>query len=60
LNLKYNTLENIFSNNLLNKIYNNKWNSNFESGKLLQCSEICGKPNSVDIVYGNKKQKSVI
>ena len=59
-NLNYNTLENIFSNNLLNKIYNNKWNSKFESGKLLQCSEICGKSNSLDIVYGNKKEKQFI
>ena len=42
------TLENILTENRLNKVYSDDWNKTTACGKLQACTKVCGAPNVLD------------
>lgn len=54
-NLNSYSIENIFKNKILHKLFYNKFNDTIEDGKPLVCTEYCGSRNALDEIFDDGK-----
>ena len=59
-NLNTTSLQELIDSQLIQKLFNNKWEKSVAEGKMVACAQYCGKKNSLDNIYKLQREKEEV